>query len=226
MLVQIGGHRLEPVTTIKQAEAIVGGFSKPSKMPGYCLSLSAEKCGTGSKLRAVKGSICEGCYAMKGRYVFPNTKKAHARRLAALSHPQWVEACVFAINKRAPKNPEFRWHDSGDIQSLEHLEMIAEVATLTPSVKHWIPTKEYRIVAQFLRKHGAFPANLCVRISATKRGHKAPTCGGLPTSTVDSGLGWSCPVANGEQTCDNNSSGKACRACWDSNVPNIDYHLH
>ena len=35
--------------------------------------------------------------------------------------------------------------DSGDLQSLEMLEAIAEVARQTPEVKHWLPTKEYGI---------------------------------------------------------------------------------
>lgn len=214
------------ITTIKQAEQIVGGFSKPSKMPGYCLSLSASRCNMGSKLRKVADSICSDCYACKGRYVFPGTKAAHERRFKALSHPQWIDAMVFAINKRATKYPEFRWHDSGDLQSLEHLEAIALVAGRTSTVKHWLPTKEYKVVRQYIKKYGGFPPNLCVRLSALTKGKKASWAGSaavdLPTSTVDAFEGFRCPVENGEQTCDTHG----CRACWEKSVANVDYRAH
>ena len=48
---------------------------------------------------------------------------ALARRLESLKHPQWVEAMVALIHGE----PWFRWHDSGDLQSPEHLKKIFEV---------------------------------------------------------------------------------------------------
>ena len=59
-------------SSIKEAEAAVGGLSKPSKMPSFAWSISARRCQTGSKLVNVKGSVCEGCYALKNRYLFNN----------------------------------------------------------------------------------------------------------------------------------------------------------
>ena len=50
----------------KEARKITGGLSKPSKMPGPAHNLPAWKCITGVKLQAVPGSVCAGCYAMKG----------------------------------------------------------------------------------------------------------------------------------------------------------------
>ena len=35
---------------------LVGGLSKPSKMPGWAYGIPAKECKTGSKLRQVKGS--------------------------------------------------------------------------------------------------------------------------------------------------------------------------
>ena len=57
---------------MKTSEAlkIVGGLSKPSKMPGWSIGLTAKECKTGSKLRKVKDSVCYNCYALKGCYVF------------------------------------------------------------------------------------------------------------------------------------------------------------
>ena len=62
--------------TLKEAKAIVGGLSNPSKMPGYGYGLSAFKCMTGSKLRLIKNSTCSMCYALKLRYIWRPTKKA------------------------------------------------------------------------------------------------------------------------------------------------------
>ena len=65
---------------LKEAKEITGGLSSPSKMPGYAYNLPAWKCITGVKLQAVEGSVCAGCYAMKGRYRFRNVKDALNRK--------------------------------------------------------------------------------------------------------------------------------------------------
>ena len=58
----------------------------------------------------------------------------------------------------------FRWHDSGDIQSLKHLENIFEVCKRTSSTQHWMPTRE----AQFLKQldPATIPPNLIIRMSS------------------------------------------------------------
>ena len=62
------------------------------------------------------------------------------KRLEAIKHPQWVNAMAVQINSK--KTKYFRWHDSGDIQDVEHLLKIFEVCKLSPDVKHWMPTRE------------------------------------------------------------------------------------
>ena len=58
---------------IKEAEAITHTLSKPGKMPGFAYSTPAHECKTGTKLRAVAGSVCANCYAFeRGRYRFKN----------------------------------------------------------------------------------------------------------------------------------------------------------
>ena len=108
---------------IKEAKQITGGLSKPSKMPGPAFNLPAAACLTGAKLVKVTGSTCAGCYALKGRYRFGNVQKALKRRLAALQDPRWVSGMIALIKGR----PVFRWHDSGDIQSAQHLKNIFEI---------------------------------------------------------------------------------------------------
>ena len=52
----------------KEAWTLVGGLSKPSKMPGWSIGLPAKECKTGGKLQKVEGSVCYNCYALKGDY--------------------------------------------------------------------------------------------------------------------------------------------------------------
>jgi len=195
----------------KEAKQITGGLSAPSKMPGPAYNLPAQACITGAKLVKVPGSVCAGCYALKGRYRFPNVKEALSRRLASLTHPQWIPAMVVLIDN----TPWFRWHDSGDLQSVEHLINIFEVCKLTPETMHWLPTRE----AKFLPlSTDSIPKNLIIRLS----GHKIdrPAAGFWPwTSTVVTEMK-SCPAKEqGNQCLD-------CRACWTRDVPNIAYGLH
>ena len=195
----------------KEAKQITGGLSAPSKMPGPAYNLPAQACITGAKLVKVPGSVCAGCYALKGRYRFPNVKEALSRRLASLTHPQWIPAMVVLIDN----TPWFRWHDSGDLQSVQHLINIFEVCKLTPETMHWLPTRE----AKFLPlSTDSIPKNLIIRLS----GHKIdkPAAAFWPwTSTVVTEMK-SCPAKEqGNQCLD-------CRACWTRDVPNIAYGLH
>lgn len=225
---------------IARAESIVGGLSNPSKMPGYAISLPAKECNVGSKMVSIKGSTCEGCYALKGRYGFPMVQDALYRRLEALKKAEkqeaedneWVNAMVFLINKRKEKHPFFRWHDSGDVHSVEHFELIVKVCLETPEVKHWIPTREYvtgsngkpPILHEWLKRGKPIPKNLCVRLSALMN-DAAPPRGiakrlGVQTSSVSSGDGFTCPASRQGNVCGD------CRACWDTSVENITYKKH
>ena len=52
---------------VKEAQKIVGGLSKPGKMPGPAINLPAGACQTGAKLAQIEGTPCFGCYALKLR---------------------------------------------------------------------------------------------------------------------------------------------------------------
>ena len=185
-------------------------------MPGFAYNLPTWACITGTKLRDVEGSTCSGCYAHeRGRYRFPNVKEALNRRLKSLDDPKWIEAMTVLVAHYSLKVPFFRWHDSGDLQSVQHLKNIFEVCNATPQVEHWIPTRE----AKFLPLNtDSIPKNLIMRLS----GHKIdkPAAGFWPwTSTVVT-QAKSCPAAEQENQC------KDCRACWDRGTANIAYPLH
>jgi hypothetical protein len=136
-------RRLKEKELMKTSEAwkLVGGLSKPSKMPGWSIGIPAKECKTGGKLQKVKGSVCYDCYALKGCYVFKVVQDAQYRRLAAIQSPRWVQAMATLINSKKPD--VFRWHDSGDVQDEAHLNKIYEVCRLTPTKKHWMPTRKH-----------------------------------------------------------------------------------
>ncbi len=196
----------------KEAWTLVGGLSKPSKMPGWSIGIPAKECKTGKKLRQIKNSVCEGCYALKGCYVFKVVQEAQYKRLEAIQHPDWVEAMATLINSKKPD--VFRWHDSGDVQDVQHLEKIFEVCRLTPSKRHWMPTREAWIKDHM---HKA-PANLVVRFSSPMI-DQGPVKSWANTSTVST-KSRSCPAP------DNNNECGDCRACWDPLVKNIEYGKH
>jgi len=216
--------QLIQIQTKKQAITITGGLSATGKMPCSSYSLSALQCPTGSKLAQIKGSVCHGCYALKGNYHYPSVKISHARKLDAIAQADWVSGMVYLIQKEG--NPHFRWHDSGDIQNMAHLLKIVDVAVALPMVKFWLPTKEYATVTAYQKSYGSFPANLTVRISAPMIDGKAPTGHGLPVSTVSS-HGKATPA--GAVACHAPSQGGQCldcRACWDASVRNVNYVKH
>ena len=199
---------------MKTSEALklVGGLSKPSKMPGWAYGLPAKECKTGSKLVKIEGSTCHGCYALKGCYVFKVVQEAQYRRLASVKHELWTAAMALLINSK--KSKYFRWHDSGDVQDEAHLLKIFAVCKLTPSVKHWMPTRE-AWVKRFLPLK---PHNLIVRFSAPMVDQEAPSSWPHTSTVVTTGR--TCPAPTQDNEC------KDCRACWDPTVKNVAYGQH
>jgi hypothetical protein len=123
----------------------------------------------------------------------------------------------------------FRWFDSGDLQSPEHLDRILWVARRTASTRHWLPTRETGMVGGLLR---LVPRNLTLRISADRIGERPgePTWD-LPTSTVHRepgrpvpgprpGASIECPAHLRGHHCGD------CRACWSPRVRNVSYLLN
>ena len=197
---------------VKEALEITGSLSKPSKMPGWAYGLPAKECKTGSKLAKVKGSVCDGCYALKGCYVFKVVQDAQYKRLKAIRSPLWVGAMSLIINSK--KSKYFRWHDSGDVQDEAHLMKIFAVCKSTPTVKHWMPTRE-----AWIKKYlDHCPKNLIIRLSMTMIDQAA--AGSWPhTSTVVT-EGRTCPAPDQSGQCGD------CRQCWSDDVSNIAYGKH
>jgi len=207
---------------MKTSEAlkIVGGLSKPSKMPGWAYGIPAAECKTGGILKNVKGSTCEGCYADKGCYVFAVVQAAQYRRLKSINHPQWVTAMATLINSK--KSKYFRWHDSGDVQDEAHLMKIFEVARLTPETSHWLPTRE-AWTKKYLKDK---PDNLVLRFSMPMV-DQAPAKSWPNVSTVMSkDQPWFGATSVACVAPDQGNECRDCRACWDPSVKNVTYWKH
>jgi hypothetical protein len=223
--------------TLTESESIAGTLGYPSKMPGTSYGISAKKCLVGSKLAKIPGSVCHGCYALKGNYLYPDIAKAHAKRLASISDPRWTSAMVALLSHMHSRDSKgkarrgrngrivpgwHRWHDSGDLQSVEHLTKICAVAALTPKIRHWLPTREFAIVRQYVAQGGIVPSNLVIRVSATMVDGAAtahwPTTSGVHKNAEP--IGRTCPASKQEGKC-----GK-CRACWNPNITHVSYPKH
>ena len=208
-----------------EAQSICGTLTRTSKMPCKSYSLPTETCQTGYKMAQIKGSICHSCYANKGFYrAYENTvKPSQWARWDSLNDPLWVDAMVNLIGN----DSYFRWHDSGDLQGLDHLEKIASVAQKTPNCRHWLPTREYGFVKAYIAKNGALPDNLIVRLSAmypdvpvkipaSLTGIKNITVSNVHTDKPQHGVKCGAP--------DNGGACGDCRACW-TDKP-VSYALH
>ena len=198
----------------KEAKEITGGLSAPGKMPEGSYNLPARACITGAKLREIEGTPCWGCYAFKGRYNFPNVRDALARRLASLNHPLWVQAMAVLIKGKK----HFRWHDSGDLQSVQHLIKIFEVCNLTPDTMHWLPTQERR----YLPINWSHPKNLVIRLSNAKNDTRPGNAWSHWSTVVSHGAraGHMCPASFQGNKCG------SCRACWSKDVREVQYPIH
>jgi hypothetical protein len=126
--------------------------------------------------------------------------------------PQWVEAMATLINSKKPD--VFRWHDSGDVQDLDHLQKIYKVCQLTPGKRHWMPTREAWIKDHLQDK----PNNLVIRFSAPMVNQRAPASWPNSSEVVDSGA--SCPAASQDNEC------RDCRQCWDPKIKTVSYGKH
>ena len=208
--------------SLKEAKILTGGgLTKTSKMPCYSFSLPIEACHSGNRLRYVSGSVCNNCYAGRGRAKLPNVIKARDKRLAALDNPKWVEAMVVLIKHYS--SDYFRWFDAGDIQSLEMLHNIVKIANQLPRTQFWLPTQERRLIRHYKEKH-TVPGNLLIRVSAPMRNIPltAPylTHVSMVADNPNPFLGYVCPATTTRKTCD------SCRACWDTQVDSIIYKHH
>jgi hypothetical protein len=118
----------------------------------------------------------------------------------------------------------FRWFDSGDIYHPKLAEKIYMIMVATPWVKHWLPTRSYKLtkIKVWLDKMQALP-NVMVRYSSDSISGEYTE--GLHGSTIIPTDGFKteariCPAYSQNGACG------TCRACWDKNVTVVAYPAH
>lgn len=242
---QITGQKLVEnsyrINSIGEAVGIIGGKSKPfseaSKMPCFSYSIPATFCKTGEKLRLMEGSVCKDCYACPsetegrtgGWYDIDRVQEPMTKRLlAVLFNPRWTDAMIFLFQHY--KFPIFRWHDSGDIQSVEHLTNICKIADAIPNTLYWLPTQEWDMVIDYWNQNGKVSLdelhpNLIIRLSARMKDGPAPIWLarklGVQTSRVSTrGTDVDCPASQQGNSCG------PCRKCWNQKIECVTYHFH
>ena len=231
------------------------------KMPGSTFGTDPTACHTGSKLRQVPGSICAKCYAIRLAAMRPSVAQGWRKSEATLramavadaeTRARFVAAMAFQITWQCAKTDAYnRWFDSGDLPSVEVLELLLEIIHATPKIRHWIPTREVGIVRAWAKKRGAtlatlrriVPRNAVIRVSDTMIDQKR-----------DTGSPWSSGVVTSGATChayrtqrdgvvisldeykvikkakqlskaDLGHCGD-CRKCWNRKISYVTYPLH
>jgi hypothetical protein len=104
---------------------------------------------------------------------------------------------------------------------MDALKKIVQIAQNTPNTKHWLPTREIKLIQQYL-KNNTFPKNLVVRVSAPMIDGQPPK-GFQNTSTVHKDkdpIGFDCVSRFQNNQCLN------CVACWDKRIKNVSYKAH
>lgn len=242
---------------IREALKITGTIGSTTKMPGTTYGLPAWACQLGSKLRLIAGSVCSDCYAMKGFYMRGTVERSQERRLKAIEHPRWADAMVMQLDRLHSKmirvdlgevgvrlqrkggsryrdilSGWHRWHDSGDLQSVEHLMKICEIAARLPWVRFWLPTQERAILREYVDRNGYVPENLTIRVSLAMVDETKSSSPSWPTtSSVYTESAYRYELSPGAEAhiCPAPQQGHACvecRACWSRDVKHVAYAKH
>jgi hypothetical protein len=200
-------------------------LSNTSKMPCKSWGIPATTCKKGAELAKIKGSVCSGCYALKGAYSWPKVKNAYQVRLEQYQqNPSvWYKHMIEIIEKESKrqikqgnKQTYFRWFDSGDLQNIGMLQAIIQIAYNLPHVNFWLPTREKTILNNYFKQGNRKPDNLTIRLSDNMIDKNIA----LPKKLNDVGILQSGVTTNeDEANCHSfKQHGKCleCRACWDS----------
>ena len=232
--------------TLKKAKETIGSLGEPSKMPGFSYGLPAADatwvpalaikkclpvptqfgCMVGAKLAKIPGTPCFKCYANgRGNYQYDSLKYGQLKRLVGLTFNKlWSDAMVRLIDHYIdPKDPYFRWHDSGDLLGAWHLRLIIKIAKKLPHVKFWLPTQERKILNEVFKDGTKCPSNLIIRISHTRLdrfGTPQSNSGPYVYSGVTKSKDYTCHAPDNDNNCGD------CRKCWDPSVPLVVYPAH
>ena len=205
---------------VKDAKTFGVISTKNTKMGSTTFAIDAFACKVGSKLAKIEGTPCFSCYARKLQKLRPSVDtgwKANLAKWNASDPILWIKAMAFQI-ERYNVDGFHRWFDSGDLQSVEMLDAICQVAKATPQIKHWLPTQERGIVKQYSKP---IPDNLIIRVSASMINGDKPSFDHASQVfyKVDP-KGFECGASKRGNACG------PCKACWDKSIDFISYPKH
>jgi len=226
----------------------------PSDMGGTCLVAGQRALVEDDDL-----FICHGCYASDGNYRMSSTQlTAGVRRIVvirALKRGSFVDAMVEAIRayRAKPRHDDLkakvdgksrkvgtyqldthyvRIHDAGDVLwQPGYREAWTDIASRVRDVLFWMPTRDWALGRNAIRRLTSTRANLVVRPSALHVGDPAPEVEGLDAGTsvafdaVEQGLAEvNCPAY--DQKKDKSCQTARCRRCWTQPTKTINYEPH
>ena len=165
---------------------------------------------------------CKTCYARKGMYRFPNTRKLREHNQADWHCADWVDAMA----ARLKGMKRFRWFDSGDVYSVGLAKKIYRVMKAT-SCEHWLPTRSYKFasISKELDRMEQLP-NVTVRKSSDSV--TGESIEGNHTSTIIQKAEDYTP-GKGKVLCrayTRNGKCGSCTACWSKKVHEVTYISH
>lgn len=196
-------------------------FSRVSKLDGIrSWSLEAgTTCPGAYNDNGAMVDVCKGCYAKFGHYRFSLVNRIRRHNRVDWQRPGWVDDMIVALDN----DRYFRWFDSGDIYHPLLAVKILAVCQLTPWVKHWIPTRSYKVksIAPTLVALNNLP-NVVVRYSSDSIiGEYSAIHGSTIVSSAEHN-------DNEVVTCRSYETGccSGCRACWNPDNKVIAYVAH
>lgn len=140
---------------------------------------------SGGLLQTAKGQVLTNIVGTCGKYCKECESECYAIRCALFHHnsvvPAWARNTLLmrecpekvrsGINEYCQKNVVryFRFHTSGELESVAHLQLYAAICNDNPDVTFFIYTKAFDLLQEWfedLEKHNAFPPdNLVINLS-------------------------------------------------------------
>ena len=180
-------------------------LSRTTKLNSKSWSLEAFETCPGARDTVTGETVpaCQGCYARIGTYAFRLVKRVRADNAKAWREEGWVDTMIAALRRQV----RFRWFDSGDVYHEDLAKKIYQIILCTPHVKHWLPTRSYKIdrIRLILERIATLP-NAAVRYSSDSIiGEFTP---GLHGSTITQGV-----APAGTFLCEAYTRGGTCGPC-------------
>ena len=152
----------EPEVSQKPNKIVKPGNSKVSEFVAVVNMVAGFTCPADAACR-------NGCYALKGRYLFSNVNLPQWRNLYFFNNDpvgffnQIEKELTEADNLRPWR--WFRWHESGDIVNYDYFCHMVDIARKFKNINFMCFTKKYSIVNQWIDENGKLPNNLTVIFS-------------------------------------------------------------